>query len=188
MYPIIYFLFSIRIVCLGLYLRSEYRVQTRYSDRKLLLIATLLALVAEAVLLGALASFPPALLAVRWLQADGQAGLVNQVGHAAHCSAASGSVLAFSFSSARDSFFFRVDRSIRLHSLSSSFSCRRYSGSASLASRTLWRYFWLHSRWLSDIAHTRQSLRGHRLLPPAAWRPASPFCVPQPVCLLHGFL
>lgn len=64
-------------------LRSEHRVQTRHSDRKSTLIVTLLGLATETVLPGVLAGFLPAFLAVRRLQADGQPGLVDQIGHAA---------------------------------------------------------------------------------------------------------
>ena len=58
-------------------------MQTRHSDRKSPLIATLLRLTAETILPGVLAGFLPAFLAVRRLQADGQPGLVDQIGHAA---------------------------------------------------------------------------------------------------------
>ena len=64
-------------------LRSEHRVQTQHSDRKSALIVTLLGLATETVLPGVLAGFLPAFLAVRRLQADGQPGLVDQIGHAA---------------------------------------------------------------------------------------------------------
>lgn len=64
-------------------LRSEHRVQTRHSDRKSTLIVTLLGLATETVLPGVLTGFLPALLAVWRLQADGQPGLVDQIGHAA---------------------------------------------------------------------------------------------------------
>lgn len=58
-------------------------MQTRHSDRKSPLIATLLRLTAETILPGVLAGFLPAFFAVRRLQADGQPGLVDQIGHAA---------------------------------------------------------------------------------------------------------
>ena len=58
-------------------------MQTRHSDRKSTLIATLLCLAAETIFPGVLAGFLPAFLAVRRLQADGQPGLVDQVGHTA---------------------------------------------------------------------------------------------------------
>lgn len=64
-------------------LRSEHRVQTRHSDRKSALIATLLGLATETISPGVLTGFLPAFLAVWGLQADGQTGLVDQIGHAA---------------------------------------------------------------------------------------------------------
>ena len=64
-------------------LRSEHRVQTRHSDRKSTLIVTLLGLATETISPGVLTGFLPAFLAVWGLQADGQTGLVDQIGHAA---------------------------------------------------------------------------------------------------------
>lgn len=64
-------------------LRSEHRMQTRHSDRKSPLIDALLCLAVETILPGVLTGFLPALLAVWRLQADGQPGLVDQIGHAA---------------------------------------------------------------------------------------------------------
>ena len=58
-------------------------MQTRHSDHKKPLIATLLCLAVETILPGVLTGFLPALLAVWRLQADGQPGLVDQIGHAA---------------------------------------------------------------------------------------------------------
>ena len=65
------------------FLRSEHRMQTRYSDRKSPLIDASLCLAVETILPGVLTGFLPALLAVWQLQADGQPGLVDQIGHAA---------------------------------------------------------------------------------------------------------
>lgn len=64
-------------------LRSEHRMQTRHSDRKSPLIDALLCLAVETILPGVLTGVLPALLAVWRLQADGQPGLVDQIGHAA---------------------------------------------------------------------------------------------------------
>ena len=66
-----------------MYLRSKHQVQTRYFDRISTLNATLFRLTGETVLLGVLACFSSAFLAVRWLQTDGQSGLVQNIGHAA---------------------------------------------------------------------------------------------------------
>ena len=66
-----------------MYLRSKHRVQTRYFDRISTRNATLFRLTGETVLPGILACLSPAFLAVRWLQTDGQSGLVQDIGHAA---------------------------------------------------------------------------------------------------------
>ena len=67
----------------NLSMRSKHRMQTRHSDRISTLNATLFRLAVETVLLGVLACFSSAFLAVRRLQADGQPGLVEHIGHAA---------------------------------------------------------------------------------------------------------
>ena len=64
-------------------LRSKHRVQTRYFDRISTRNATLVRLAVETVLFGIVACFSSAFLAVRWLQTDGQSGLVQDIGHAA---------------------------------------------------------------------------------------------------------
>ena len=58
-------------------------MQTRHFDRISTLNATLFRLTGETVLLGVLACFSSAFLAVRRLQTDGQSGLVHYIGHAA---------------------------------------------------------------------------------------------------------
>ena len=66
-----------------MYLRSKHQVQTRHFDRISTLNATLFRLTGETVLLGVLACFASAFLAVRRLQTDGQSGFVQSIGHAA---------------------------------------------------------------------------------------------------------
>ena len=66
-----------------MYLRSKHQVQTRYFDRISTLNSTLFRLTGETILLGILACFSSAFLAVRRLQTDGQSGLVQNIGHAA---------------------------------------------------------------------------------------------------------
>ena len=58
-------------------------MQTRHFDRISTLNATLFRLTGETVLLGVLACFSSAFLAVRRLQTDGQSGFVQNIGHAA---------------------------------------------------------------------------------------------------------
>ena len=58
-------------------------MQTRHFDSISTLNATLLRLAVETVLLGVLACYSSAFLTVRWLQTDGQSGLVQNIGHAA---------------------------------------------------------------------------------------------------------
>ena len=58
-------------------------MQTRHFDRISTPNATLFRLTGETVLLGVLACFSSAFLAVRRLQTDGQSGLVQYIGHAA---------------------------------------------------------------------------------------------------------
>ena len=58
-------------------------MQNRHFDRRQPLMATLLRLAFETVLLGVLACYSSAFLAVRRLQTDGQSRLVQSVGHAA---------------------------------------------------------------------------------------------------------
>ena len=57
-------------------------MQTRHFDRISTPNATLFRLTGETVLLGVLACFSSAFLAVRRLQTDGQSGLVQNIGHA----------------------------------------------------------------------------------------------------------
>ena len=64
-------------------MRSKHRMQTRHFDRISTLNATLFRLTGETVLLGVLACFSSAFLAVRRLQTDGQSGFVQNIGHAA---------------------------------------------------------------------------------------------------------
>lgn len=63
--------------------QRKHQVQTRHFDRKSTQNATSFHLAIETVLLGVLACFSSAFLAVRWLQTDGQSGLVQNIGHAA---------------------------------------------------------------------------------------------------------
>ena len=58
-------------------------MQTRHFDRISTLNTTLFRLTGETVLLGVLACFSSAFLAVRWLQTDRQSGLVQNIGHTA---------------------------------------------------------------------------------------------------------
>ena len=58
-------------------------MQTRHFDRISPLNATLFRPAPEPGLLGVLACFPPAFLAVRCLQPDRQSGLVQRIDHAA---------------------------------------------------------------------------------------------------------
>ncbi len=58
-------------------------MQTRHFDRISTLNATLFRLTGETVLLGVLACFSSAFLAVRRLQTDGQSGFVQNIGHTA---------------------------------------------------------------------------------------------------------
>ena len=58
-------------------------MQTRHFDRISTLNATLFRLTGETVLLGVLACFSSAFLAVRRLQTDGQSGFVQNIGHPA---------------------------------------------------------------------------------------------------------
>ena len=58
-------------------------MQTRHFDRISTLNATLFRLTGETVLLGVLACFSSAFLAVRRLQTDGQSGLVQNIGYTA---------------------------------------------------------------------------------------------------------
>lgn len=67
-----------------MYLQSKHRVQTRYFDRNRPYSLHLFGMAIETVFLSILTGFLSALLAVWWLQAGGQPGLVDQVGHAAH--------------------------------------------------------------------------------------------------------
>lgn len=63
--------------------QRKHQVQTRHFDRKSTQNATSFHLAIETVLLGVLACFSSAFLAVRRLQTDGQSGLVQNIGHAA---------------------------------------------------------------------------------------------------------
>ena len=63
--------------------QRKHQVQTRHFDRKSTQNATSFHLAIETVLLGVLACFSSAFLAVRRLQTDGQSRLIQSVGHAA---------------------------------------------------------------------------------------------------------
>ena len=58
-------------------------MQTRHFDRISTRNATLFHLAVETFLFGVIACLSPAILTVRWLQTDGQSGLVQDIGHAA---------------------------------------------------------------------------------------------------------
>ena len=63
--------------------QRKHQVQTRHFDRISTLNATLFRLTDETVLLGVLACFSSAFLAIRCLQPDRQSGLVQHIDHAA---------------------------------------------------------------------------------------------------------